>query len=230
MSRQGCRDTVLVCLPTYHSEPSWLVRSTESLRAQTHEDFECWVVKDGCSEACTFTKLDKTCIECDKCALTDDFFRSLCAADSRFRYFKLPVHHSGAGWAPRNFAIMNTSHRLISYLDDDNWLEPDHLESLYDSIRVRDSDMCYTGTKLWDKDGNLVATRLHNQEPAAGYIDTSEIMHTRELIEKHGGWRYVSKCNDWDMVSRWVPGVKWSHTDKVTLNFFLRDGCGIHRK
>jgi hypothetical protein len=90
--------------------------------------------------------------------------------------------------------------------------------------------MCYTGTNLWNKDKKLVFTRLHNQEPTLGNIDTSEIMHTRKLVEKHGGWRYVKKCNDWDIVSRWVPDVKWSHTNKVTLNFFIRDGCGIHRK
>jgi hypothetical protein len=65
--------------------------------------------------------------------------------------------------------------------------------------------------------------------PAQGYIDTSEIIHKRWLIGEYGGWRYVKKGNDWDIVSRWVPNVKWAHTKKVTLNFFLREGCGIHR-
>ena len=230
MLRHGCPETILVCMPTYHSDLSWLVRSTESLRKQIYHNFECWVVKDGCSEACTFTKLDKTCIECENCGETDKFFRSLCVADSRFRYFRMPVHHSGAGWGPRNFAIMNTNHRLISYLDDDNWLEPNHLSSLYWSITKSQSEMCYTGTKLYDQNMRVIAERLHNDLPRQGYIDTSEIMHTRSLIDTHGGWRYVKKCNDWDMVSRWVPNVKWSHTNELTLNFFVREGCGIHRK
>ena len=125
---------------------------------------------------------------------------------------------------------MNTKHDLIAYLDDDNWYEPDHIESLYRTITDTKSDMCYTGTRLYDSNKKVVGERIHNDIPKAGYIDTSEIMHTRYLIEKHGGWRYVKKCNDWDIVSRWVPDVKWSHTNKVTLNFFLRDGCGIHRK
>lgn len=230
MSRHGCLDKVLICLPTYHSNPEWLERCTESLLKQTFKSFDCYVVKDGCSEACTFNHFERTCLECDNCKYTQKYFEDVCSKDERFKFFTLPVNHSGAGWAPRNFAIMNTKHDLIAYLDDDNWYEPDHIESLYRTITDTKSDMCYTGTRLYDHNKKVVGERIHNDIPKAGYIDTSEIMHTRYLIEKHGGWRYVKKCNDWDIVSRWVPDVKWSHTNKVTLNFFLRDGCGIHRK
>jgi cellulose synthase/poly-beta-1,6-N-acetylglucosamine synthase-like glycosyltransferase len=230
MSRHGCLDKVLICLPTYHSNPEWLERCTESLLKQTFKSFDCYVVKDGCSGACTFSNFERTCLECDNCKYTQKYFEDICSKDERFKFFTLPVNHSGAGWAPRNFAIMNTKHDLIAYLDDDNWYEPDHIESLYRTITDTKSDMCYTGTRLYDSNKKVVGERIHNDIPKAGYIDTSEIMHTRYLIEKHGGWRYVKKCNDWDIVSRWVPDVKWSHTNKVTLNFFLRDGCGIHRK
>ena len=230
MSRHGCLDKVLICLPTYHSSPEWLERCTESLLKQTFKSFDCYVVKDGCSEACTFSTFERTCLECDNCKYTQKYFEDICSKDERFKFFTLPINHSGAGWAPRNFAIMNTKHDLIAYLDDDNWYEPDHIESLYRTITDTKSDMCYTGTRLYDSNKKVVGERIHNDIPKAGYIDTSEIMHTRYLIEKHGGWRYVKKCNDWDIVSRWVPDVKWSHTNKVTLNFFLRDGCGIHRK
>lgn len=229
MLRHGS-EKILVCMPTYHSPLEWLERSTKSLIVQTHSNFECYAVKDGCAQACTFTHFQNSCLECENCAQTECFFKQLAKDDKRFKYYNLAVNHSGAGWGPRNFAIMNTSHRLIAYLDDDNWYEPEHLESLYATMEKTNADMCYTGTMVWDKNGNLVATRLHNREPSAGNIDTSEIMHTRRLINKHGGWRYVKKCNDWDMVSRWFPGVKWSHTNKVTLNFYLREGCGIHRR
>ena len=229
MLRHG-NEKILVCMPTYHSPCEWLERSVQSLINQTYKNFECYIVKDGCAHACTFTYFEKTCLECEKCTQTEHFFKQITTTDKRFQYYNLAVNHGGAGWGPRNFAIMNTKHRLIAYLDDDNWYEPNHLESLYQTMERTNADMCYTGTNLWNKDKKLVFTRLHNQEPTLGNIDTSEIMHTRKLIEKHGGWRYVKKCNDWDIVSRWIPEVKWSHTNKVTLNFFIRDGCGIHRK
>ena len=47
-------------------------------------------------------------------------------------------------------------------------------------------------------------------------------------IDSRGGWRKVPKCNDWGMVSRWSE-IRWIHTNSVTLNFYVREGCGVHR-
>lgn len=224
MSRQGLSgEKVLVCLPTYHAKIKWLERAVDSLIKQTYSNFDCMLVKDGCRIAS-----DKnTCKECDICNTTSEFCRSI--KDDRFRFFNLPVNCGAAGWGPRNFAILNTDHDIISYLDDDNWYEPDHLESLYRLIREEGVELAYTGTRLFDKDMNPIGERIHPAKPEAGYIDTSEIMHKRSLIHRYGGWRFVKKCNDWDIISRW-ENVSWRHTGKVTLNFYVREGCGIHRQ
>lgn len=216
-------EKVLICLPTYHSVPEWLDRAVQSIQSQTYPYFDCFIVKDACS------KCEINCLECDNCNNTSSTCKYIESKDTRFKYFKLPMHCSGAGWGPRNFAILNSNNNLIAYLDDDNWYEPDHIQCLIDSIKEKDSDMAYTGTRIIDKD-NTVTERIHNDLPKQGYIDTSEMMHKRWLIDKYGGWRYVKKCNDWDLVSRWGEKIKWAHTKKITLNFFLREGCGIHRK
>lgn len=213
-------------MPTYHSKIEWIEKSINSLKSQTYKNFDCFIVKDGCREACDL----KNCLECENCKKTINFCRQIAKQDNRFNFFTLPNHCSGAGWGPRNFAIMNTSHNLIAYLDDDNWYEPDHLESLYNLILNNNVDLAYTGTRLFDSNYNKIGERIHPEMPKAGYIDTSEIMHKRYLINKYGGWRYVPKCNDWDIVSRWVPNITWAHTNKITLNFYVREGCGIHRQ
>lgn len=215
-------EKILVCMPTYHSEIHWVERAVNSLLEQTYENFECMIVKDGCRHAS-----DKSsCLECQACSETIRYCRSI--DDKRFIFHNLPVNCGAAGWGPRNFAIMNTKHNLIAYLDDDNWYEPDHLESLYKALNENYAEMAYTGTRIYDKDLNVVGTRLHPHAPKQGHIDTSEILHKRHMINKYGGWRKVSKCNDWDIVSRW-DYVEWAHTNKITLNFYLREGCGIHR-
>lgn len=208
----------------------WIERASLSIQQQTHKNFECYVVKDGCRESCNLQETKKTCVECDNCNQTSKFFRNFCNNDPRFKFYILPIHLSGAGWGPRNFAILNTNHKYIAYLDDDNWFEKNHIELLYKSITSNNYDMAYTGTNVYDQNYNLVTKRLHNQAPASGQIDTSEIMHTRDIIHKYGGWRYVKKCNDWDLISRWGEDVKWIHTNEITLNFYVREGCGIHRK
>lgn len=224
MIRQGLsKEKILVCLPTYHSKIEWIDRAINSLKSQTYSDFDCLIVKDGCRWADGIN----TCKECSNCKQTVEFCSSI--DDNRFKFFSLPTNCSAAGWGPRNFAILNTKHELISYLDDDNWFEPDHLELLYKCITENNADMAYTGTRLYDSSMNIIGERIHPNEPKAGYIDTSEIIHKRHLIDTYGGWRYVPKCNDWDIVSRW-KNIKWAHTNKITLNFYVREGCGIHRQ
>lgn len=225
-----CESKILICLPTYHSPLKWIARASESIKNQTYDKFDCYVVKDGCRKSCNINETFKTCIECKNCRQTTQFFRNFCKKDKRFKYFILPIHLSGAGWGPRNFAILNTNHKYITYLDDDNWYEKNHIELLHKAITSGNYDMSYTGTNVFDKDYKLIQQRIHNKPPEAGHIDTSEIMHTRAMITKYGGWRYVKKCNDWDLISRWGQDVKWIHTNKVTLNFYVREGCGIHRK
>lgn len=223
MLRHKEPEKILVCLPTYHSPIDWIERSTKSVMNQTYKFFECFLVKDSCSRS------SLPCVECEDCLESDKYCRELPKKDPRFKYFNLPVNCGGAGWGPRNFAILNSSCDLICYLDDDNWYEENHIEELYKSIKEHNSDMSYTGTRLIDTSNRVVGERINNCDPKPGHIDSSEIMHKRWLINKYGGWRYVKKCNDWDLVSRW-EGFKWSHTNKVTLNFFIREGCGIHRK
>lgn len=216
------KEKVLVIMPTYHSQMKWLERAVNSVASQTYENLDCIVVKDGCRLA----DGEKSCVECETCRETALFFKSL--PDKRFSFYTLPTNLGAAGWGARNFAIMNTHHDLMCYLDDDNWYEPDHIERLYEAISDRDSDMAYTGTRLWSSDMKVITERIHPHAPKQGYVDTSEIMHRRRLIHTHGGWRKVPKCNDWDIVSRWTD-VRWSHTNALTLNFYVREGCGIHR-
>lgn len=209
----------LICMPTYHSPIEWIKRAFESIQNQTHEDFECFIVKDGC-------KKDE--LNCKFCKETNNFCLSI--QDKRFKFFKLPIHCGGAGWGPRNFAIDNSNHELIAYLDDDNWYEPNHLECLYKLFEDTDLELAYTGTRLYDSRLKPIGCRIHPFFPKQGCIDTSEMMHKRHLINKYGGWRFVPKCNDWDIVSRWPTNLKWNHTKIVTLNFYMREGCGIHRE
>lgn len=216
------KEKILICVPTYHSKIEWIQRSIKSIEQQTYEYFDCYIVKDSC-------KCEIPCLECENCKETEFLCKDVCSKDKRFKYFNLPLNCGGAGWGPRNFAIMNTKNDLIAYLDDDNWYENDHIESLRNSILLNNSDMAYTGTRIINTDGTINSTRIHPYKPKQGYVDSSEIMHKRFLVNKYGGWRWVKKGNDWDMVSRWEK-LKWSHTNKITLNFYLRENCGIHRK
>ncbi len=217
---------ILVCTALYHSRPEWLEKSITSIMNQTHKDFECWLIKDGCEEAARFQPSwsEKACLECKICEMNEKFCKNIVKEDKRFKYFVLPLNCAKGGWGPRNFCVMNSEHDLISYIDDDNWVEPNHLEALYNSIITNNSEWAFTGTKMYDGDCNYMSTRLNLTGPACYQLDTSEIMHHRHLVKKYGGWRSEYACiNDWDLVQRWMAdNVTWSHTGEVTLNFRYR--------
>jgi len=207
-------EKILIIMASYHPKIEWIERAINSIKGQSYANFDCYVVKDGC----------KKIPECEVCNESCKFFQSI--IDPRFKFYKMPVNFGSAGWGPRNFALLNTKHDLIAYLDDDNWYEPNHLESLYESIK--DKDMSYTGTRIYNDKYIPVFERIHPFKPKKGYIDTSEILHRRKLIDIYGYWRKVKKGNDWDLVSRWKE-FTYTHTNKITLNFYMREGCGIHR-
>src|SRR5262252_3815744 len=217
-------EKILICLPTYH-RPDSLVRAVESVRWQTHNDFECWIVKDGCREAACLHpySTQRACLECGQCEQTRKLAQHIIAKDCRFRYFALPINMQGGGWGGRNFCILNSEIDLIAYLDDDNWWEPNHLELLYKTLTEKNVQFAYTGTNVF-RGGAKAWVRLDLGPPRFAAIDTSEIMHRRGLIGKYGGWRADPTTtenhtfpNDWDLVERWMKNDEpWAHTGEVT--------------
>lgn len=223
---QNSSPSVLVCVACYH-RLDMLKDALASLLKQSYGNFEAWIIKDGCASACSFRPnyVTRTCLECEKCQEVATYCREFVKTDSRFRFIILNVNFSGRGWGPRNYALLNSEHEFVAYLDDDNWYEPDHLECMVHAITSTNAGMAYTGSKVW-RDGKLLGERLKVQPPQYGWIDTSEIMHRRELIFQYGGWRddrdpvCEKRVNDWDLVKRWMDNnVTWAHTGKITMNY-----------
>ena len=228
-------NTILVCLPTYHGPLSWLTRAVDSLKKQTWTDFHCWIVKDGCDKCARWgDRYDKKpLLECNDCQKRLHFMRKITKLDGRFFCAVLPCNFGGCGWAARNHALLNTTHNIIAYLDDDNWWEPNHLRTCFNCLVNKKVDLVFSGSKVFDEKGKLVGGRLdHNRRPPdwkkgiycrtnRETVDTSEIMHHRRLL-KYGGWRYTRAC-DWELLNRWMMnGATWSYTGKYTVNYMQR--------
>lgn len=219
---------VQIILATYH-RPELFKRAIESVLQQTFKEFEFWIVKDGCADATKIYPIfydDTTCQECPLCQETNRVGKEYEKKDNRIKYFTLSVNHAGAGWGPRNFALLNSDISLVCYIDDDNWYLPNHVESLYNKINTMGTDFCYTGSNLYTDFGKqLTGTRCNTSIPAHCQIDTGEIMHKKEIIKKTGGWRNdkVHGDNDWDFVSRVLEtGCTWSATGIITTNYVFK--------
>lgn len=190
---------ISVVIPTFDRH-ELLKQAVASALAQDYTNIEILIVGDRCPA-----------IEKEKM----DF-------GPKVKVFNLKHNHGAGGAVPRNHAIAAAGGRLIAYLDDDNKWEPHHLSSLYKTMSETKASFVFSSMKVDGVD-------LGFKEPRQGGIDTSCILHTKELIEKHGGWKNRQDGgynHDWELVSRWVKaGESWANSGLATLIYNV-ETCG----
>jgi glycosyltransferase involved in cell wall biosynthesis len=189
--RYDTDNIVSVIIPT-KDRPEDLVKAINSVLSQTIDKIEVIVVGDGCSS------LSETMKQ---------------FTDKRIKWYNFK-ENKGESYA-RNYGIrFMSSCPYIAYLDDDNYWEPNHLEVLLLSISDTDSKWGFSSFIIDGKD-------LICDTPVKGRIDTSSIIHHKDLIEEYGGWynrEQVGYAVDWNLVSRWLD-EKWVATKLPTLHY-----------
>ena len=126
---------VAVVTPTIGS--SHLKKCLESVDNQTYTDIVHYVFIDGCQY--------------------EPKVKDLIRQYSKTRYIELE-ENVGKGWyGHRVYAACSflVNADVIVYLDEDNWIEPCHIEKLVNKIN-EGNDWVYSLRKIYDKDGNFL--------------------------------------------------------------------------
>ncbi|HEY5365101.1 MAG TPA: glycosyltransferase [Casimicrobiaceae bacterium] len=194
IAKIACGPLISVVVPTY-GRRALLKAAVRSALAQDYVNVEVLVVADH-----------------DPAfgAIVDDL-----AGDARVHLHNLARNHGAGGAVPRNHALQIASGDYIAYLDDDNEWEPEHLSSIYEAMRSSGAAFGFSSMQV---DG----TDLFFSRPELQGIDTSCVLHQRELIRRHGGWkdRAVDYAHDWELFARWVhAGETWVCTRRPTLRY-----------
>ncbi|MEO8487231.1 MAG: glycosyltransferase [Betaproteobacteria bacterium] len=137
------------------------------------------------------------------------------ADEPRVGVFDLERNHGAGGAEPRNAAIGLAKGDLIAYLDDDNAWAADHVSSVVAAMRRYDAAFAFSSMRADGLD-------LHFTRPERQGIDTSCVIHRKNLIERYGGWkeRSVDYAHDWELVSRWMAGGEpWACTGRPTVAY-----------
>jgi len=116
---------ISVITGTYNRE-NMLPRAIESVLNQTWSDFELIVVDNG--------SIDKSG------QIADEF----AAKDKRIRVLHLNPNSGPAG--AYNAGLEAACGDYVAYVDDDDWIEPDYLEFLYEMIRANHADIAISGS------------------------------------------------------------------------------------
>lgn len=89
--------------------------------------------------------------------------------------------------------------KYVMYLDQDNWLDPDHVQSCVDTIEKNNLEWCYSLRKIYTKEGDFVCEdnceSLGRWQTYHGihHVDTNTYCLKTEVAIKlasvwHGGW------------------------------------------
>lgn len=207
---------VTVIIPTTGS-PS-LERAIQSVIAQTYKDFDCWVIIDGPQFA--------------------SVARTITSKYSNIKVLEL-VENTGADnfYGHRIYAaagfLINSDY--ILYLDQDNRMAPDHVESMIKTLEEQNLDWCYSLRKIYDKTGTFIAD--DNCESLGKWpawvgdqvflVDTSCYCIKRDVIVRISGAWYAQWGGDRVFYANLSHHFKnYACTGKHTINYGLDGNPG----
>lgn len=173
--------TFSIIIPVYNVEP-FLRCCLDSVLSQTYNNWEAICVNDGSTDG--------------SAALLDEY----AAKDSRLRIVTQP---NGGLSSARNAGLREAKGENILFLDSDDWLEPEALQTLSQHLESVDL-LCFSGRRFFEETGAFgVADKLVEKTYESGmdYYNENALMHRdfafvsvvlraykRTLLVDHGLW------------------------------------------
>ena len=119
------KELISVIVPVYKVEP-YLRRCVDSILCQTYSNLEIFLVDDGSPDGCP--------------AICDAYAEK----DSRIRV----IHKANGGLSDaRNAALDVARGAYYAFVDSDDFISPDYIETLYETLRQFDADLSVVGMR-----------------------------------------------------------------------------------
>ena len=207
---------ISVIVPVYKVE-AYLPRCVDSILAQTFTDYELWLVDDGSPD-----NSGKIC---------DDYSKR----DARIRVIHKP---NGGLSSARNAALDECKGRYISFVDSDDWVTPDFLETLHSALVASGADISICGMINHFDDGHETVLYEPSTEPCVvegdAIFDTLYQPCAQNKLYPASVFKTVRYP-----VGRWYEDVfayneilpmihRIAYTGKNSYYYFIREGSIIH--
>ena len=149
----------------------------------------------------------------------------------------LPNANGGNGYAMAPVFAMAPyviDEDVIFYLDDDNWYEPDHIESLVSMIEENSLAWAYSLRKIVDADGTFIcddnceSLGMHPNATGHYLVDNSCYAVRNNVARRHSHAWYVPVISDRSFQHELMrAGLSVGTTGKHSVNYRLsKDGTG----
>jgi len=167
---------ISVIVPVYKAE-AFLRKCTDSILSQSHRELELLLIDDGSP--------DNSGALCD----------AIAAEDSRVRVFHKP---NGGVSSARNLGLANSSGEYIAFVDSDDWLEPEALSLLLNTLLENNADSSGCGHRNVSDDGvtgceapALPAGVYGEAEIRSGIVDRLLADRLRQPVLNGFIWRFL---------------------------------------
>lgn len=194
---------ISVIVPVYKAE-AYLHRCVDSILAQTFQDFEVLLIDDGSP--------DRSGEICDEYA----------RKDKRVRVF----HKANGGVSSaRNVGLDHARGEWISFVDSDDWVEPDYVEII--SQNMSNTDIMFFAFK-WHYEDGCIITMTYGDVYARGMVEVEKYIsflkkNCTELNFFGYTWNKVFRSDIIKNVHiRFVEGLDVSEDEVFTLLFCLK--------
>lgn len=163
---------ISVIIPIYKVE-DYLKRCVDSIIEQTYQNLEIILVNDGSPDNCPAI--------CDEYGLKDNRI--------------LAIHQKNAGLAEaRNSGLDIAKGEFISFVDSDDAVHPQFIESLYKGIVQTNSDLAICGFQVFSKEDEI-NTAFSNVEVSSSI--GAEILNSAYQLENIVAWNKLYKRQIW---------------------------------
>ncbi|AHJ64306.1 Glycosyltransferase [Granulibacter bethesdensis] len=207
-----------IVMPVYNTPQDWLIEALNSVRAQWCDNWELLCINDASSEPHVETIL-----------------RAYAQQDPRIRILRTG-NNVGIARAT-NFGLRAASGQYVTFMDHDDYLEPDAVYHLLKAAGETQADFIYSDEATTDE--NIASIAEVRGRPAFShdyYLSHPYIVHMlclkRELAHQLGGWdESMAISADVDFVLRIIEHARTiAHVPRVLYRWRTHSGSTGHSK
>ena len=209
---------ISIIMPVYNTPRAWLSEALESVRHQFCDAWELICIDDGSSAPHVRPLIE-----------------SYAARDKRVRLLRSPQNVGVA--RATNFGLRAAAYPYVTFLDHDDYLEPDAVWQLIRTAQQTDADLIYGDEALTDEHlRGILEFRLRPAFSHDFYLSHPYFVHPicvrTEVARRIGGWdESLAISADVDFVLRVIEQARLvAHVPAVLYRWRTHEGSTGHAK
>ena len=159
---------ISIIMPCYNTE-KYIEKTLQSLYDQSFQDFEIVFINDGST--------DNTMLYIKECK------------DKLGERVKIIDKENEGQSKARNVGLNEADGEYIVFLDSDDYIANDYLETLYNATKAKDSDMVLSGQKKVSESGRVIASIDYPVDKIPEYVlrrmNPHGKMYRRSFLDRH---------------------------------------------